>query len=108
MDSDNYSIHKEYSIDKDTVVILEGVFLFRKELASYVDYKVFLDISFEECKKRVKARDIKRFGKEIMEKYDKKYIPMQKKYLVEYPSNKWADIIINNSNWEFPRISYIK
>ena len=45
--TDKYKIKKEFSFDHNTIVIIEGVFLFRKELFSYIDYKVFLDIPFE-------------------------------------------------------------
>lgn len=98
--TDKFTNEREYTIKPDTIVILEGVFLFRKELAPYIDLKIFLDIPFEECKKRAISRD----SQEIVEKYDAKYLPAQVKYLREYPPDKVADIIVENSNWDYPVI----
>jgi len=49
LETDKTNVVKNYSITPDTVAIFEGVFLFRKELAPYLDYKLYLDISFEEA-----------------------------------------------------------
>ncbi|OGO18621.1 MAG: hypothetical protein A2Z15_02265 [Chloroflexi bacterium RBG_16_50_11] len=91
---------KKYSINKNTVVILEGVFLFIKELEPYIDYKIFLEIPFEECARRAKARDTE----DVYKKYRNKYLPAQRKYLKEYPPRQVADIVIDNTDWEYPTI----
>jgi len=98
--TDKYSIEKEYSFNHNTIVIFEGVFLFRKELSPYIDYKIFLDIPFEESLKRAGARD----SEEIFNKYESKYLPAQAKYLQEYPSRQVADMVIDNTDWEQPHI----
>lgn len=103
LQSDQYDIQKEYDIDENTIVIFEGVFLFRKELVPYIDYKVFLDIPFEEAKKRALKRDVSSQGYKVLQKYDDKYLPAQRKYLRRYPPET-ADLIIDNSNWDFPKI----
>ncbi len=100
LNTDNYTTERKYIIKPNTVVIFEGVFLFRKELAPYINLKVFLDISFEECKKRASVRD----PQEIVHRYDNKYIPAQQKYLSEYPPPKVAAIVIDNTNWEYPTL----
>ncbi|MFC1900210.1 hypothetical protein ACFLYN_01310 [Chloroflexota bacterium] len=99
LETDNYEIKKEYSINQDTIVVFEGVFLFREELAPYIDYKIFIEISFDESLIRARIRD----EKAILSKYDEKYLPAQKKYLDEYPPSETADMIIDNINWEYPR-----
>jgi phosphoglycolate phosphatase-like HAD superfamily hydrolase/uridine kinase len=98
LETDSFRYKRSYSVSPDTVILIEGVFLFRKELSPLIDYYVHLDISFEECLKRGLARH----GEE--ERYLTKYIPAQKKYLAEYPPSEHADIIIDNSNWEYPKI----
>ncbi len=98
--TDKYDVEREFSFERDTVVVFEGVFLFRKELAPYIDYKIFLDITFAESKKRSQGRD----AEEYIEKYDVKYLPAQAKYLKEYPPEDTADLIIDNADWEYPRI----
>jgi len=102
--TDKYEIVKEFSFYENTVVIFEGVFLFRKELSPYIDYKIFIDITFEESLRRAKTRD----SKEVFKKYTEKYLPAQKRYLDEYPPLKTADIIIDNSNWEHSKIKSLR
>ena len=102
--TDKYEIKKEYVFDQDTIVVFEGVFLFRKELSRYIDYKIFIEVPFKESRERARVRDVPIFGEEILKKYDEKYFPAQKKYLKEFPSSKIADMMIDNSNWEYPKI----
>lgn len=105
--TDEYKVEKEFSFDQDTIVLLEGVFLFRKELSPYIDYKIFIEIPFEESKNRARVRDILILGEEVLRRYDEKYLPAQRKYLDEFPPQKTADMIIDNSNWEYPRVTYL-
>lgn len=102
--TDKYEIKKEYSFKPETIILFEGVFLFRKELAEYIDLKVFLEIPFDESKKRAKARD----PEAVLNKYDRKYLPAQARYLKEYPPQEIADMIIDNANWEHPYISHLR
>lgn len=104
VETDKYDIEKEFNIDKETFVILEGVFLFREGIEPYLDYKVFIDIPFEQCKERAKKRDVPLYGEEVLKKYDTKYIPTQKHYLQKYPVEKYADIIIDNTDWNNPKV----
>lgn len=102
--TDKYETKKSYAFNEDTIVIFEGVFLFRKELSPFIDYKIFIEIPFEESKNRAKVRDVPLNGEEVLKKYDEKYLPAQKRYLQEFPTSKIADIIIDNTNWEYPKI----
>ncbi|MTI65602.1 MAG: hypothetical protein FH753_03285 [Firmicutes bacterium] len=106
LETDKYDLEKKFLIDKDTLVILEGVFIFRKEIEPYLDYKVFIHIPFDECKKRVLKRDVPKHGKEILKKYDIKYIPTQKYYLKKYPTEKYSDIIIDNTDFNKPKVIF--
>ena len=101
---DEYDIEKEYSFHPNTIIILEGVFLLREELSQYIDYKVFLEIPFEESTRRARVRD----PQAIIEKYEIKYLPAQQKYLSLFPPDQHADMIINNINWEYPTIINIR
>jgi HAD superfamily hydrolase (TIGR01549 family) len=100
--TDKYDIEREFSFNPETIVIFEGAFLFRKELAPHINYKIFLDITFEESKKRAKDRD----PEAAIEKYDIKYLPAQAKYLKECPPGDTADMVIDNTDWEYPCIKY--
>lgn len=63
-----------------------------------------IDVAFEESKNRARIRDVPIYGEEVLKKYDEKYLPAQKKYLNGFPPSQIADMIIDNNNWEFPRI----
>jgi uridine kinase len=104
LQTDSHDITKKYSFNRHTIVLFEGVFLFRQELAPYIDYKIFLDIPLELSKERAKARD----SEEVNNKYDTKYLPAQRKYLREYPPRKVADMVIDNANREYPVIKHYR
>ena len=99
-DTDKYEDDRKYTIDHDRIVIFEGVFLFKDELSTYIDYKVFLDIPLEESKRRAIIRD----SEANVKKYDEKYLPAQVKYVRKYPPTKVADMIVDNTDWEYPSI----
>jgi len=103
--TDKYEREKEFTWDKDTIIIFEGVFLFRNELVPFIDLKVFIDIPMEESIKRASERDVPIYGEEVLNKYHDKYIPAQKRYLAEFPPSKIADLIIDNTDWENPYVS---
>jgi len=104
--TDRYETEREFSFDQHTIVLFEGVFLFRQELSPYIDYKVFIEVPFEEIKSRARVRDVPIYGDEVLKKYDEKYLPAQEKYLEEFPPSRIADMIIDNSDWEYPRVKY--
>jgi len=98
--ADEFIAEREYKIEQDTIVLLEGVFLFRQELANFIDYKVFICVSFEEARRRIIQRD----SCDIVQKIDTKYHPTQKKYLQEYSPEDLADMVIDNTDWNEPII----
>jgi phosphoglycolate phosphatase len=100
--TDRYDIEKQFDIGQDTIVIFEGVFLFLRELSPYIDYKIFLDIPFAECLQRASARD----SEEVYAGYAEKYLLAQRRYLDEFPPSEIADMIIDNSDWGRPRVTY--
>jgi uridine kinase len=102
LQTDKCDISRKYSFNHQTIVLFEGVFLFRKELAPYLDYKIFLDISLDLSKERAKSRD----PAASLDKYDTKYLPAQRQYLRGRPPHQVADVVINNSHWEYPVIRH--
>jgi len=91
----------------DSILIMDGVFLFRPELVSYWDLKIFLEADFKITVDRAKKRDGYLFGSEneILEKYEQRYVPGQKLYFEEAKPQEKADIIIDNSDFENPVIT---
>jgi uridine kinase len=100
--TDKYDVTRKYSFSRRTIVLFEGVFLFRKELAQYTDYKIFLDIPYSVSKKRAALRD----PVASLDKYDTKYLPAQRRYLRAYPPRRTADMVVDNTDWEKPVIKY--
>ena len=100
--TDDYSVRKHFAINRKTIVLLEGVFLFRRELAPFLDLKVFLSVSFEESLRRAAARDVHLFGPQILKRYHERYHPAQRRYLAEYPPDRTSDFIVDNTDWDYP------
>jgi uridine kinase len=96
LETDNYDLQRTYNINSQTVVILEGVFLFRPELSKYLDYRLFLKVSFKTALKRAYLRDFQYLGADLEKKYSQKYFPAQMRYLKEIKPLDLADLVIVN------------
>lgn len=101
--TDKYDTPIHYRIDADTIVLLEGVLLFRPPLLEYIDGKIFLDITFDTVIERAIARDVPLHGMAIIDKYKHKYIPIQKRYLLEHNPKENCDILIDNNDYDHPK-----
>lgn len=104
VEEDKFVKKKRYVIDKDTIVLFEGVLLYREPLNQYFDFRLFIDISFEEVLIRAKKRDGVLFGDEVIERYKKKYIPIQKLYIESCDPKNKSDVIISNEDYMNPQI----
>lgn len=102
--SDKFEKVVEYDVSSESIVLLEGVFILKDEIRKYLDYSIFIAISFEEMKRRAIVRDVPALGNKenVMSDYERKYIPTQKMYLESFPPKIFADIILNNEDWNFP------
>lgn len=105
LDTDKYENVLHYLIDSETVVLVEGVLLFRPPLIDYIDGKIFLHVSFDEVIKRATARDVPKYGESFLNKYKNKYIPIQTRYLSEFEPHTNCDIFIDNNDYENPKIN---
>jgi uridine kinase len=90
----------------DDVLIFDGVFLLRPELENVWDLSIYLHVSYEESLKRALKRD-QGDPEKIEERYEKRYIPGQKLYHMHVGPTRKADLIIDNSDPEYPEISYV-
>jgi uridine kinase len=48
LDADTYTNRVTFEIKDNTVFILEGVLLFRPPIDGLIDYRIFLDVSFDD------------------------------------------------------------
>lgn len=92
--------------NKDSILIMDGVFLFRPELVDYWDLKIFIEADFKITVSRATKRDGYYLGseQEILDKYNQRYVPGQQLYFQEAQPQEKADIIIENSDFENPVI----
>ena len=80
---------------KKRVVIIEGVFLQRKELCGVFDYMIYIDIPEEVRLTRVLRRDgYIGDDNQIKLKYDNRYFPAERHYVRECAPVQNADFVI--------------
>ncbi len=82
----------------DAVLLFDGVFLLRPELADCWDYVIFVHVPFEEVLRRAVLRDADLFGEPqaVIDRYTKRYIPAQQAYLAQYRPEARADAVVYN------------
>ena len=92
---------------EDAILLFEGVMLFRKELIDFFDFRILVMCSVNVIIERAKVRDLAHFGdlETLLGKYERRFIPGQKKYLAENQPAQVADLIFFNDDPEFPSIS---
>lgn len=100
MGTDEYSKSVELAITPDSIVIIEGVLLYQKELVELFDYKVYLDISPKEILERGKLRDVPLYGVGILEQYRQLFIPVQELYEEMAQPKANSDLVVDVTNFE--------
>jgi uridine kinase len=91
-------------VNKDAIVLFDGVFLMRPELFNFWDIKIFIDISFEVAIDRVIDRDINKFGsvETVRKLYELRYFGGQRIYFDRCHPQSIADIILDNNDPKDP------
>lgn len=90
----------------DSVLLFDGVFLMRPELEECWDYRVFVDVDFEEAIRRAVQRDQPLFDTEdsTLERYWTRYVSGQRLYIeIARPLDR-ADAIVVNQDPAHPRL----
>ncbi len=94
--------------EKDAILVMDGIFLFRPELIRYWDIKIFLDVDFDVTVQRAirRAKDLEspETEQEIIDIYNRRYMPGQKLYFEEANPQEIADILIDNNDFDSPVI----
>lgn len=103
-DTDTIMISPDKVANADAIVIVDGVFLYKKELANYWDIKILLRTDDEVVIERGAKRDEERIGnyEEAKQKYIDRYIASQAIYYDEENPEEAADIIVDNNNIHSP------
>jgi uridine kinase len=100
--TDTFSLRKRFYVTPQTVVVLEGVFLFRPELINFIDIRIFLRVSFEESLARARKRDLHIPPTEVASRYATKYHAAQRHYFQLVHPEEHAHIIIENDDYARP------
>ena len=85
-----------------TVLVVDGLFLHRDEIAAAWDLSVFLDVPFGTTAKRMADRD----GTDPDPEHPsmRRYVEAQRLYFKRCSPHRRADIVIDNQDFENPRI----
>ena len=92
--NDNYYT-ETYTITEKATVVVEGIFLQRKELQGIFDYMLYIDVPEDARLNRVLQRDTY-IGNErqIIDKYKTRYFPAERHYFSIYRPDRSADCVI--------------
>ena len=105
MGTDDFTDTITLSTDMNTVVIVEGVLLYIPQMRELFDYKIVLDIGYDEILRRGIARDVPLYGDWIMELFTDLFIPVQKIYADTCKIYESCDLLIDNTDYNNPIIT---
>jgi uridine kinase len=90
----------------DAILLFDGVFLLRPELDDCWDFRVFVDVAFEEVLRRALTRDGALFGspEATRRRYERRYVPGQRLYLETVAPRKLADLVVDNNDPRRPLV----
>jgi uridine kinase len=103
----------------DAILLVDGIFLLRPELAACWDFSVFVEVSFEVsvCRgiaRETSSRNVTRMdgqtnqetltSEALREKYDRRYVPGQQIYLRWAKPKENASVVLDNNDWDHPRL----
>lgn len=86
----------------DAILVVDGIFLHRDELADDWDFSVFLDVGFDETFARMARRD--GFPPDPRAPVNRRYVEGQRIYLATCDPASRADVVINNTDPLAPRL----
>jgi uridine kinase len=84
----------------DAVLLFDGVFLLRPELAGAWDLRVFVSVRPEESLRRALERDLDLFGsrEEVERRYRTRYLPGQRLYAARARPAEQGDVVVENND----------
>lgn len=91
----------------DSILILEGIFLFGPEILHFLDYKIWIDIPFSIASERMLKRDAGVFKTEEEQRklFNQRYTPGQQLYFDKVRPSEIADVVIDNTAFEHTKIT---
>lgn len=86
----------------DEVLLVDGVLAQRPELRDYWDFVIFVYVGFDEAYRRMAVRD--HAAADPTHPDNARYYGVQRYYLSTYRPDQSADVVLDNSEVEHPRI----
>jgi uridine kinase len=92
----------------NAILLFDGVFLLRPELADLWDYHVFVDVASDVALLRALQRDQALFGSPdaVRDRYTRRYMPGQRLYLDAAHPRERADAVLWNDDPQRPRLTF--
>ena len=92
----------------NAVVLVDGVFLQRPELAGSWDVRIWVDAPFAITVQRAVARDAQGASDDdaVRAHYERRYVPGQVLYLTRCRPRESADVVVNNADLESPELLF--
>ncbi|KFN02889.1 hypothetical protein D0U04_18760 [Bacillus clarus] len=90
------------------MLIVDGTFLFKKDIRSLFDYKIFVDTDFEIARKRGAKRETEAFGsyEEAEKMFLNRYHAACRMYIEEHNPKECADVVFCNSDFDNPVVVF--
>lgn len=92
------SLNMDYS-----VIIIEGIFIYKKELVDLFDFKIFLEIDYSTAKERFRVRQKGNKDSRPIEIFAAIWRPSHSRYLKEINPESLSDLVVNNSDYQQPK-----
>lgn len=87
---------------RDSILVFDGIFSHRDEIYEYWDYSIFLDVNFETTFRRMAQRD--GTPSSYLDEKNSRYYKGQLTYFERCNPKKRASLIIDNNDFENPKI----
>lgn len=96
---------RTFSVEPASIVLVEGIFLYRDDLLPCFDLSVYLDISFSTSIERGKRRWTHLPPDEVERRFRRKYLPGQEIYLARCRPRAVADVVLDNEDPAAPVVT---
>jgi uridine kinase len=90
--------------NRDSVLMIDGTFLFKSDIREELDFKIYVETDFEIALERGSKREKHALGglENAKRIFLERYHPASKMYLEECNPDKYADLIVNNNDLDNP------
>jgi len=93
--------------DAEAVLLFDGVFLQRPELAGLWDFRIWVEAPFDVTVPRAVRRDAGGHDEaEVHTKYRGRYVPGQMMYLTQCSPREAADVVVQNVDFDNPDLEF--